>query len=141
MNTPDQRIKRRLVSMPPVPPAPQLWPRLQQARQRRVDRFKNTVGAAAVLLLCVALVPLLGDSGRPPAPAPLANSSGAPTAPQATLDQDTLEQIRALDRALQTAYDEGASDDEVEPLWKARQALLPRHASASRPITNGSSKG
>lgn len=140
MSTPEERIKRRLVSMPPMPPAADLWPRLEQARRRRVNRFKNTVGSAAILLLCLALLPLVGSIDRQPAPAPLATNSQT-TAPQAVLDDDALEKIRALDRALQTAYDEGASDDEVEPLWKARQALLPRHASTSSSITTGSSKG
>ncbi len=139
MNTPDERVKRRLVSMPPVPPAADLWPRLELARQRRVNRFKTTIGTAAIALLCVALVPLLGDLSHQPAPAPLATGSQA-TAPKAALDEDTLEQIRALDRALQTAYDEGASDDEIEPLWRARHALLPRQASTSDSITTSSSK-
>lgn len=131
MNTPDERLQRSLGSMPPIPPAADLWPRLELARQRRVNRFKARIGTAAILLLCVALLPLLGDIGRAPAPAPFATRAQAMTAPQAALDEDTLQQIRALDRALQTAYDEGASDDELEPLWRARQALLPRHASTS----------
>ena len=29
--------------------------------------------------------------------------------------------------ALQTAYERGASDDEVAPLWEARRALLVQH--------------
>lgn len=141
MNTPDARLKRRLGSMPPVPPAMELWPRLELAHRRRVRRLQLSVGSAAALLLCVALVPLLVDTVDRPARASLA--AGAPEAagaPLQVLDQDTVEQIRALDRALQAAYDEGASDDELEPIWKARRALLPRQASISTPITTSANK-
>lgn len=140
MNTPDQRLQRTLIALPPVPPSPDLWLRLADSRRRRASRLKACVGTAALLALCVALVPLVGDTGRPFAPSPTVASVPAPAEAGAVLDQDTLERIRALDRALQTAYDEGASDDEIAPLWKARQALLPRHAAASDLNTTGSSK-
>jgi hypothetical protein len=29
-----------------------------------------------------------------------------------------------VDAAIQNAYDEGASDDEIQPLWEARQRLM-----------------
>lgn len=141
MNTPEERLKRRLVSLPPVPPAPHLWPRLEQARRHRVGRLKLLAGSAATLLLCVTLLPLLGDMVDRPARASFSARAPEPAvAPLPVLDQDTVEQIRALDRALQAAYDEGASDDELEPIWKARRALLPRQASISTPITTSSNK-
>ena len=43
---------------------------------------------------------------------------------QAPPDPPVAAQVRALDHALQVAYDRGASDSEVAPLWEARQALL-----------------
>ncbi len=141
MNTPDARLKRRLGSMTPVPPAADLWPRLELAHRRRDRRLKLSVGSAAALLLCVALVPLLGDMVDRPGRAPLAAAAPEPAvAPLQVLDQDTVERIRALDRALQAAYDEGASDDELEPIWKARRALLPRQASISTPSTTSANK-
>lgn len=141
MNTPEERLKRRMVSLPPVPPAPHLWPRLQQARQHRVGRLKLLAGSAAALLLGVALLPMLGDmANRPARPSLAASAPEAAAAPLPVLDQDTVEQIRALDRALQAAYDEGASDAEMEPIWKARRALLPRQASIPTPTTTSSNK-
>lgn len=140
MNTPDARLTRRLRAMPPVPPALDLWPRLELARQRRVRRLKLSVGSAGALLLGVLLVPLLGGMLDRTERVPLAAAPEPAVAPRQTLDQDTVEQIRALDRALQAAYDEGASDDELEPIWKARRALLPRQASISIPITTSATR-
>src|SRR5690606_2956841 len=47
-------------------------------------------------------------------------------------DIELREQLHALDRALQAAYDRGASDAEVEPMWEARDALLAGNDVASR---------
>ncbi|NDK39180.1 hypothetical protein DT603_10035 [Pseudoxanthomonas gei] len=44
--------------------------------------------------------------------------------PRASSMRDVHEQLEALDRALQTAYDRGASDAEIAPMWVARNALL-----------------
>lgn len=141
MNTPEERLKRRLVSMPPVPPAPDLWPRLELARRHRVRRMKLSAASAAVLMLGVAMFPLLEDMVDRPAHTSLATGAPEATAsPLPVLDQETVEQIRALDRALQAAYDEGASDDELEPIWKARRALLPRQASLSPPTNTSFNK-
>ncbi len=140
MNPLDEPLERRLASMPSIPPPPDLWPRLALARQQRVNRFKTTIGTTAILLLCVALLPIAGDIGGRSAPAQLSIRPATSDTPGAALDADTLEQIRALDRALQTAYDEGATDDEIEPLWTARQSLLPRHAATSSSTTAGSGR-
>lgn len=122
MNTPD-RFHELLQSLP-EPPEPGLWPRVlaarrRQRRQRRVVAGVASFGVAA--LLAVALWP---GVQAPPA-------VDTPAIVQATPDVD--EQLRALDRALQTAYDRGASDDELAPLWEVRQALAAQLDGGSRP--------
>ena len=39
-------------------------------------------------------------------------------------EQDVSAELRAIDRALQAAYDRGASDAEIAPMWVARNLLL-----------------
>ena len=39
-------------------------------------------------------------------------------------DADRIRTVHAIDRALQAAYDRNAADDVIEPLWRARQALI-----------------
>jgi len=38
--------------------------------------------------------------------------------------QDVQAELRALDQASQAAYDRGASDAEIAPMWVARDALF-----------------
>jgi hypothetical protein len=38
--------------------------------------------------------------------------------------QDVHAELRAIDHALQAAYDRGASDAEIAPMWVARETLL-----------------
>lgn len=121
MNTPDQRLRRGLETMPQVPPPPSLWPRLEHARQRHVRRWKAGMASCAALLLCVALVPLLRDADRTDAALAV---TPVQVLPAPVIDPETLARVRVLDRALQAAYDQGASDDEVAPLWVARRTLL-----------------
>lgn len=123
MNTPD-RFHELLQSLP-EPPEPGLWPRVLAARRRQRRRRRRVVAGAAsfgvAALLAVALWP---GVQAPPA-------VDTPAIVQATPDVD--EQLRALDRALQTAYDRGASDDELAPLWEVRQALAAQLDGGSRP--------
>jgi hypothetical protein len=51
---------------------------------------------------------------------------GEPVAaqPAARGKHDVQAELRALDHALQAAYDRGASDAEIAPMWVARDALL-----------------
>lgn len=122
MNTPD-RFHELLQSLP-EPPEPDLWPRVLAARRRQRHRRRVVAGAASfgvAALLAVALWPGV------PAPPPV----DAPAIVRATPGVD--EQLRALDRALQTAYDRGASDDELAPLWEVRQALAAQLDGGGRP--------
>lgn len=114
MNSPDP-LHRLLESMPEPPPPDTLWPRLREQRRRQVRRRRLAGGLASTALVAVLLV-----AGWPQPPAAPGTGGAAPAV--ARIDRD--EQVRALDHALQAAYDRGASDQEVAPLWDARAALL-----------------
>lgn len=114
----------RLAGLPPVAPPERLWARIDHARAARVRR-RQLGGASALAVLAVAiLAPLL----RPPPPTP------AP-APAAAHAPEAVHELRAIDRALQAAYDRGASPQEITSLWAMREALLQRGSVASPPPT------
>lgn len=114
MNSPDP-LHRLLESMSEPPPPDSLWPRLRERRRRQVRRRRLAGGLASTALVAVLLV-----AGWPQQPAAPGTSGAASTVTRI----DRGEQVRALDHALQAAYDRGASDQEVAPLWDARAALL-----------------
>ena len=114
MHTPET-LREVLRDLPEPALSAALWPRLLEQRRRQVRRRRALAGAAstAVAVMLVAILALPGQ--YPPAATPTA---------QAPPDPPVAAQVRALDHALQVAYDRGASDSEVAPLWEARQALL-----------------
>lgn len=91
-----------------VPP-PQLSERIARAHAARTRRLQVGTTVAALAVACVCALPLLQRASPQRVP------------PQA---DDALADIRALDRALQTAYARNASEDELAPLWDARKRLL-----------------
>jgi len=102
------------------PPAPEaLWPRLR-ARRRRQLRSRRAITALASTGLAAALFVVLVRPGTVPAPAIVTR---APSMHASSAD-DMDARVRAIDRALQAAYDRGASDTEIAPMWEARHALL-----------------
>lgn len=118
MNTPDDIHHALQALHEPLPPA-SLWTQVRAARQRQLRRRRSlaaSVSTGLVLALCVVML----RPWTPPQPSPQ-------TATQAVTDpagRHVDERVRALDRALQAAYDRGASDAEVAPMWEARHALL-----------------
>lgn len=111
----DRRLRERMVAMPEMAPPDALADRIARGQRARVRRL-GAVGATVALAL--AWVAALGPSPGGPAP-------GGPV-PVAAIaaPADTLADVRALDRALQAAYERNASDDEIAPLWAARARLL-----------------
>lgn len=116
----------RLAGLPPVAPPARLWARIDHARAARVRR-RQLGGASALAVLAVAiLAPML----RPPPPTP------TPTpAPAAGHAPEAVHELRAIDRALQAAYDRGASPQEISSLWAMREALLAHDVPAALPPT------
>lgn len=128
MHTPDP-LHQHLQALAQPPPPEALWPRLLQRRRAQVRRRRVLAGAAST-----GLALLLGVMAWPdPAPAPHATLKASATITHAPADID--DSVRALDRALQAAYDRGASDAEIAPMWEARDALVAR--SLPRPQPGG----
>ena len=106
-------VKQYLESLGEPPLPDRLWQRVDGARRQRMRR------RAGVAMASVAAV-ALGFALMMPGVAP-----DADTGPQlAGIDEETIRTVQAIDRALQAAYDRNAGDDEIEPLWRARHALL-----------------
>ena len=118
MNDPEQ-LQRLLESMPEAPVPDSLWPRVREQRRRQLRRRRIGTGLASTALAALLLVSAWPD--RP------TRSPGPAAQPPVLAGHGTDERVRALDQALQTAYERGASDDEVAPLWEARRALLVQH--------------
>lgn len=114
----DDPLRTMLASLPEPPLPPDLWPAIERARQRRQTRLR----VAAATLGSLALAALLAW--------PVNQPTFAPAPPEASRSSTTLvatpapgPALQAIDRALQTAYARGASDDEVAPLWRMRGQL------------------
>lgn len=123
MEKPENDAKDYLASLgePALPDG--LWQRVEGARRRRMrSRMGVAAGVAAVALAFALVLPGALDPG---AEAPrLADGAAVPQRPAPADDADRVRTVQAIDRALQAAYDRNASDDELEPLWQARRALV-----------------
>lgn len=126
-----------LGDLPEFAPDAALWTRIAEARRRQLGRrrFARVGGSLAAAVLFAAAIVIL------PRPAPVAPDPA--TDLTAWLHQSqALEQewsrlepspeaarglrspLRRIDAALQAAYDRGASDEELAPLWEARSKAL-----------------
>ena len=119
-------LQRQLDALPPPPLPSTLWPRLAARRRRQVVARRAGM-AMALGLLAVGPLTLLwqGREARLPATAATVAATPADAAPA----PDAA--VATIDHALQNAYARGASDDEVAPLWEARQRLTRRFAPSS----------
>lgn len=121
MTEPSIPLRQQLHALPEIPLPGDLWHRVDCGRRKRMHRRKLGAGIVTLALTAVIaapmLAPLLGDAD--------AGRSEVPVAYQpANTQHDIQSDLHALDRALQAAYDRGANDDEVAPMWAAREALL-----------------
>lgn len=130
MTEPSTRVQDELHSLPEIPLPDALWQRVEAGRRRKMRRRKTLAGVASLALVAVMavplLVPMLVDARRDEAPIAHQPADG---------QHDIQADLHALDQALQAAYDRGASDAEVAPMWVAREALLagiPSTRAASR---------
>ncbi|MET0582342.1 MAG: hypothetical protein ABWX88_05295 [Pseudoxanthomonas sp.] len=114
-------LRERLRALPDFPLPETLWQRVEAGRRRKLQRRKLGGGIAAMLLVGLMATPLL---------APMLSGTRGPQLEQANAQRpaddahDVQAELRALDLALQAAYDRGASDAEIAPMWVTRDALL-----------------
>lgn len=121
--------------LPEFEPDPALWSKIQSRRSQQLARRRQrnrwvASGLAAAALLCVVAVSRvqLGQSQ----PDQVAIWQGHSQAleqewlamSRSTPDPRTRTELRLIDLELQTAYDRGATADELIPLWKLRNEAL-----------------
>ena len=115
------QVHEQLHALPEVPLPDALWRRVDAKRRQKLRRRKLGVGIAALALAAVMsaplLIPMFAAADRAP------NERIAAHLPMRG-ERDVQAELRALDHALQAAYDRGASDAEIAPMWVARDALL-----------------
>lgn len=119
----DDPLRQRLGQLPPAPLPGHLWPRLQARRRRSVLRRRWT--AAAALAAVALFIALPRPVTAPPASVAEASQAVPPAAPD--------DAVAAIDRALQEAYSQGASDGELAPLWEIRGRLVAPPRPVSQP--------
>jgi hypothetical protein len=121
MTEPSIHLRQGLDTLPEVPLPDALWQRVEAGRRQKMRRRNFGIGIASLALIAVMATPLLvplitdSDSGQGE---PLVASQPA------NGQRDIQADLHVLDQALQAAYDRGASDAEVAPMWVAREALL-----------------
>ncbi len=112
-------LARRLRMLPTEAPSPALWERLDSAyRAEFVRRPRRRMVPLALAACALFAAPALWLLTRPS---------------EVSVDVVTL-RIEAIDRALQRAYLEGASDAELEALWRRREALIEARPQRNEPV-------
>ena len=134
MSDTEHRIREHLNALPEAPLPVALWQRVEGRRRARLVRNRLAASVTAFALVGVLSFKLLLptvehdgiEKGQEKAQQ-VATTSLVPGQVDAQAD------IRAIDHALQAAYDRGATDAEVAPIWAAREALLAGNRSGRRP--------
>jgi hypothetical protein len=114
-------MHEQLRDLPEIPLPDGLWQRVDGKRRQKLRRRKLGAGIATLALAAAVasplLIPMFAGADRAP---------GERIAAHSTMrgEHDVQAELRALDHALQAAYDRGASDAEIAPMWVARDALL-----------------
>lgn len=122
-----RRVKGYLEGLADAPLPDGLWTRVAAARRRRMAA---RLGVAASCVAGVAAVDFALVQPGGPVPqgglAPgfaVAEPNGA-LLPATVDEKEIYLSVQAIDRALQVAYNRQATDEEVAPLWEARQDLM-----------------
>lgn len=131
----DRRVHAYLAGLPEPELPAALWPRLAATRQRRAARRRHArYGLAAAAALALAVLAPWRVAPPPLVPSALPPEAVATIAMPSLDDADAIAELRALDRALQSAYEQGASEQEVAALWKARERAAARLQPATAPL-------
>jgi hypothetical protein len=136
MAEPELSLKAlRLAALPEFDPPAHLWARIEAEHQRRRQRRRVAQwGTGIAAMVALAAVLLLAPqrelvSSGSSALAMLESRSQELEQRYAGLSQtastlDDEAELRAVERALQQAYDRGAAVDELMPLWQQRNEVL-----------------
>lgn len=119
-------------NLPTFSPDPALWPRVAAARRRQAVRGRRVragLALAAVMVLGLAIVPVTWQRHAPGHVATVQDESRALEDEWRRLAPPDVHaygagRVRAIDAALQTAYDRGADTDETRVLWQQRNRAL-----------------
>lgn len=133
MSESHDNLRQHLHALPEPDLPDALWQRVDGARRLRSRRRRLGLGATAMALAAVLALPLLAPlfDGSPAPPGPAIVSQPAPRSAE-----EVLTELRAIDHALQAAYDRGASDAEIAPMWVARNELLASSRPSRAPARN-----
>ncbi|MGY0632825.1 hypothetical protein [Luteimonas sp. A478] len=120
-------MKDYLAGLEDAPLPDDLRVRVAAARRRRLAARLGVAASCsvAVAAFAFALVQPEGMLRQETLSPGLAVEAPADVSPAAIVDEKEIyRSVQAIDRALQVAYDRQATDEEVAPLWEARQDLM-----------------
>lgn len=121
-------IRDHLRALPEVELPETLWQRVQAGRKHRVQRRRLITGLASLTLVMVATIATLTPMRE------RGKTRNDAVAMHTDSVDDKQAELRAIDQALQAAYDRGASDAEIAPMWVVRAAMLT--SATARPNKN-----
>lgn len=132
--------------LPTFQPDPALWPRIVRTQRRRRERRRwagagLAAAAVAVLVVATSPSPRPQDEGRGWTAQDESRALEHEWRRLGAADGRTsgTARVRAIDAALQTAYDRGAREEETAALWQQRnRALRTLIATAHDAATAGS---
>ena len=124
------RVRERFDALPEVPLPESLWQRVDVQRRKRILRRK--LGMSAATLALVGALPIFSFFQMFNDANVDSRHEVAAVTPL-SLERDIQADVQAIDYALQAAYDRGASDAEIAPMWVARDTLLASIRPASTP--------
>ncbi len=130
---PELLARPQLFQLPEFEPDPALWTRIEAAHQRRTSARRNRrigwlAGGLAAACAVITLLPVTRDRSADSVAVWQQRSQELEREWQSQsrvqLDPRARAQLRLIDLDLQSAYDRGADELELVPLWKLRNALL-----------------
>lgn len=124
------RVRERFDALPDVPLPESLWQRVDAQRRQKILRRKLGMSAATLALVGMLAIYLPSQMFKG---ANVDSGHEVAAAKPVSMPRDIQADVQAIDHALQAAYDRGASDAEIAPMWVARDALLASIRSGSTP--------
>lgn len=129
----EKLVRAQLMRLPEYAPDSQLWARIERAdaQRKRVSqrrRLRMIAGALAASCAIFFIVPNSRDRPNNSLFASQQESQALEhswlSAPRDSVDRNASAQLRLIDHDLQAAYDRGADESELIPLWNLRSVVL-----------------